>query len=52
MTQDRMTRRIKQLEEEKLFAEMQASKELDHRRKTPKQKGATSNNLGGKRTTR
>ena len=38
-----MTRRIKQLEEEKLFAEMQASKELDQRRKTPKQKGANSN---------
>ena len=43
MTRERMTRRIKQLEEEKLFAEMQTSKELDQRRKTPKQKGATSN---------
>ena len=43
MTQERMTRRIKQLEEEKLFAEMQASKELDQRRKTPKQNGDTSN---------
>ena len=43
MTQERMTRRIKQLEEEKLFAEVQASRELDQRRKTPKQKGANSN---------
>ena len=42
MTQERMTRRIRQLEEEKLFAEMQASKELDQRRKTPKQKGVSS----------
>ena len=42
MAQERMTRRIRQLEEEKLFAEMQASKELDKRRKTPEQKGATS----------
>ena len=38
MTQERMTRRIRQLEEEKAFAEMQASKELDKRRKTPEQK--------------
>ena len=43
MTQGRMTRRIKQLEEEKLFAEMQASKALDQTRKTPKQKGANPN---------
>ena len=43
MTEERMRRRIKQLEEEKLFAEMQASKELDQRRKTPKKKGAASN---------
>ena len=43
MTQERMTRRIKQFEGEKLFAEMQASKELDQRRKSPKQKEATSN---------
>ena len=42
MTQERMTRRIRQLEEETLFAEMQASKELDQRRKTPKQKGVSS----------
>ena len=41
MAQERMTRRIRQLEEEKLFAEMQASKELDKRRKTPEQKGVT-----------
>ena len=38
MTQERMTRRIRQLEEEKLFAEMQASKELNKCRKTPKQR--------------
>ena len=43
--QERMTRRIKQLEEEKLFAEMQASKEVDKRRKTPEQKGATSTTI-------
>ena len=42
MTQERMTRRIRQLEEEKLFADMQASKELDKRRKTPEQKVASS----------
>ena len=42
MTQERMPRRNRQLEEEKLFAEMQASKELDKRRKTPEQKGASS----------
>ena len=45
MAQERMTRRIKQLEEEKLFAEMQASKELDKRRKTPEQKGVTSTTI-------
>ena len=42
MTLERMTRRIRQLEEEKLFADMQASKELDERRKTPEQEGDTS----------
>ena len=42
MTQDRMTRRIRQLEEETLIAKMQASKELDKRRKTPEQKVASS----------
>ena len=42
MTQQRMARRIRQLEEEKIFAEMQASKELDQRRKTPEKKGASS----------
>ena len=36
MTQEWMTRRIKQLEEEKLLAEMQASKELDQRRNSTK----------------
>ena len=41
MTQERMTRRIRQLEEVKIFAEMQASKELDKRRKTPEQKVAS-----------
>ena len=41
MTQERTTRRIRQLEEE-LFAEMQASRELDKHGKTPEQKGATS----------
>ena len=41
MTQERMTRRIRQLEKEKVFAEMQASKELDKRRKTPEQKVAS-----------
>ena len=45
MAQERMTRRIEQLDEEKLFAEMQASKELDKRRKTPEQKGATSSTV-------
>ena len=35
MTQERMTRLIKQLDEEKLFAEIQESKELDQRRKQP-----------------
>ena len=38
VTQERMTRRIRQLKEEKTFAEMQTSKELDTRRKTPEQK--------------
>ena len=42
MIQERMTRRIRQLEEEKLFAEMQASKEHDERRKTPEQKVGSS----------
>ena len=42
MTQERKTRRIRQLEEEKLFAEMQASKELEKRRKSPEQKVANS----------
>ena len=42
MTQERTTRRVRQLEKEKLFAEMQASKELDKRRKTPEQKVASS----------
>ena len=42
VTHQRMTRRISQLQEEKLFAEMQASKELDKCRKTPEQKGASS----------
>ena len=41
-TQERMTRRIRQLDEEKLFEEMQASKELDKRRKTPEQSRASS----------
>ena len=42
ITQERISRRIRQLEEEKLFAEKQASKELDERRKTPEQKVASS----------
>ena len=42
MIQERMTKRISQLEEEKLFAEMQASKELDKRRNTSAQKIASS----------
>ena len=42
MTQERMTRRIRQLEEEKLFAKMQAAKELDKICKTPEQKVASS----------
>ena len=42
MTQERMTRRIRQLEEENLFAKMQPSKDFDKRRKTPEQKGASS----------
>ena len=42
MTQERTTGRIRQLEEEKIFAEMQASKEPDKRRKAPEQKGVSS----------
>ena len=42
MTEERRTRRIRHLEEEKRFAEMQASKELDKRSKTPEQKVASS----------
>ena len=42
MTQEHMTRRIRQLEEENLFAEMEACEELDKRRKTPEQKGVSS----------
>ena len=42
MTQERTARRIRQLEEEKLFADMQASKELDKRHKTPGHKEASS----------
>ena len=38
MTQERLTRRISQPEEEKLFAELQASSEFDKRLKTPEQK--------------
>ena len=41
MTQERTRRRIRQLEEE-LSTEMQTPENLDKRRKTPKQKGATS----------
>ena len=40
--QERMTRCIRQLEEEKLCAKLQASKELDKRRKKPEQKVASS----------
>ena len=48
MTQNWMTRRIKQLEEEKLFAEMQASKELDPRRNTTKtERRHLKHSLGG-----
>ena len=42
MTQERWTKRTRQLEEENLLAEMQASRELHKRRKTPEQKGASS----------
>ena len=42
MTQECMTRRIRQLEEEKLCAEMQASHDFDKRCKTPEQKVASS----------
>ena len=37
-----MTKSIRQLEEKRPVAEIQASEELDKRRKTPEQKGATS----------
>ena len=47
MTQERTTRRIRQLEEEKIFAEMQASKEPDKRRQAPEQKGVSSTTVLG-----
>ena len=40
--ENKMARRTRQLKEEKRFAEILASKELDKSRKTPKQKAASS----------
>ena len=42
MTQEQLTRRIRQLEEDIFFAEKQAAEELDKRRKTPEQNGSNS----------
>ena len=42
MTQEQLTRRIRQVEEEHFFAEKQAAEELDKRRKTPEQQSPNS----------
>ena len=44
MTEERMTRRIKQLEGEKIFTEMQASKTQD----SQKEKSHLKHSLGGR----